>query len=88
MNGDTGDAELAVRSHLTVTIGYVKNGLLTENAGAHMDKLVCVDIGIRLARQENKICAPGEWENLAPEERKTTFPCPAWLDMNVIDVTA
>ena len=88
MNGDTGDADLAVRSHLTVTIGFVKNGLLTENAGAHMDKLVCVDIGIRLARQENKICTREEWENRNPEERKTTFPCPAWLDMNVIDVTA
>ena len=88
MNGDTGDAELAVRSQLTVTIGYVKNGLLTENAGKHMEKLVCVDIGIRLARQENKICTREEWENRNPEERKTTFPCPTWLDMNVIDVTA
>ena len=36
MNGDIGDAELAVRSDLTVTIGYVKRGLISENAGRHM----------------------------------------------------
>ena len=87
MNGDTGEAELAVRSHLTVTVGFVKNGLLTENAGKHMDRLVCADIGIRLARQENKICTPAEWEALSPEEKKNVFPCPQWLDMDVIRVT-
>ena len=87
MNGDSGEAELAVRSQLTVTVGFVKNGLLTENAGKHMDRLVCADIGIRLARQENRICTPAEWETLSPEERRNTFPCPEWLDMDVIRVT-
>lgn len=74
MNGDSGEAEIAVRSHLTVTIGFVKHGLVTENAGRYMEKLCCVDIGIRLAYEEKKIGVPGG------------IACPAWLDMNVIQV--
>ena len=78
MNGDTGEAEIAVRSGLTVTVGFVKNGLVAENAGRYMKRLVCVDIGIRLVREENKILAPGEaGEGIA---------CPAWLDMNILNV--
>lgn len=78
MNGDTGEAELAVRSDLTVTIGYVKTGLISENAGKHIKKLVCVDIGIVLVREEWKICDAKE----APPS--DCYPCPPWLDMNVI----
>ena len=70
MNGDSGSAELAVWSDLTVTIGYVKNGLVTENAGKYMKRLVCADIGIVLVRQEGTI---------------TEETCPPWLDMNVIN---
>jgi NAD(P)H-hydrate epimerase len=55
MNGDTGFCELAVKSHLTVTIGYVKTGLISENAGKYMDRLVCADIGIILSKEEGKI---------------------------------
>ena len=69
MNGDTGDCDIAVRSDLTVTIGYVKTGLVTENAGNYMKKLVCADIGIVLAKEEGKI---------------TQETAPSWLDMNVI----
>ena len=76
MNGDTGHCETAVRSNLTVTIGYVKRGLVTENAGRHIKKLVCADIGITLIREEDQILAPGEeGEGLG---------CPKWLDMTVI----
>lgn len=66
MNGDSGDAELAVRSDLTVTIGYVKTGLVTENAGKYMKRLVCADIGIVLAKEEGVI---------------TEETCPPWLEM-------
>lgn len=69
MNGDTGEAVLAVKSDLTVTIGYVKTGLVTPNAGKHMKRLVCADIGIVLVREEGKITA----EN-----------APTWLDLQVI----
>jgi NAD(P)H-hydrate epimerase len=79
MNGDTGEGELIVRSDLTVTIGFVKNGLVTPNAGNYMKRLVCADIGIRLAKGENKICATGE-------HHANSFPCPPWLDMEIIKV--
>ena len=69
MNGDTGEGELIVCSDLTVTIGYVKTGLVTLNAGKFMKKLVCADIGIVLLKEEDKITA----EN-----------CPSWLDMNIL----
>ncbi len=81
MNGDTGEGELIVGSDLTVTIGFVKNGLVTPNAGNYMKRLVCADIGIRLAKEENKICATGE-------HHANAIPCPPWLDMAVIDVTS
>ena len=77
MNGDTGEAETAVHSDLTVTIGFVKNGLVTENAGNYMKRLVCADIGIRLAEEENKICA-------ADALQEGCLLCPPWLDMAVI----
>ena len=69
MNGDTGEAELAVRSDLTVTIGFVKHGLVEENAGKYMKRLVCADIGIVLIQEEGFI---------------TGETCPPWLDMSVI----
>lgn len=69
MNGDSGLAELAVRSDLTVTIGFVKTGLVAENAGRYMKRLVCADIGIKLVREEGTI---------------TDENCPSWLDMNII----
>ena len=51
MNGDTGEAALAVRSDLTVSIGYLKTGLVTEAAKKYIGKLVNVDIGIVLAEE-------------------------------------
>ena len=77
MNGDTGEGETIISSDLTVTIGYVKSGLVTENAGRFMGRLVCVDIGIVLIREEWKIS-----DNQEPD----CFPCPSWLDMNIIQV--
>lgn len=75
MNGDTGDAELAVRSDLTVTIGYVKRGLIYENAGRYMKRLICADIGIVLVKEEWKICSDQE------KMEDGRYRCPAWLDM-------
>ena len=100
MNGDTGDAELAVRSDLTVTIGFVKNGLLTQNAGTYIKRLVCTDIGIRLAREENKICDETQWHTLcashgipmtqdkAELDGTVYYRCPGWLDLAVIKAHA
>lgn len=77
MHGDTGEGELIVRSNLTVTIGFVKLGLVAKNAGRYMKRLVCADIGIVLAKEENKICGKNEYHPNA-------IPCPSWLDMTVI----
>ena len=91
MNGDTGEAEIAVLSDLTVTIGYVKNGLITQSAGKYMKRLVCADIGILLCKRENMIYAPGEWDEfcnqngIAIEQTSafcgghTLFRAPDWL---------
>ncbi len=76
MNGDTGYAEIAVRSDLTVTIGFVKTGLITQNAGKYIGKLVCVDIGIILEKEEL-------WISDREETGSSILRCPAWLDMNV-----
>lgn len=72
MNGDTGEAELAVNSDLTVTIGFVKTGLVTENAGKYTKRLLCTDIGIILIQEEGYI---------------TEESCPPWLDMNVLSAS-
>ena len=68
LDGDTGECELAVRSDLTVTVGFLKHGLLTENAGRYIKRLVCADIGIRLAREERTVTAETAppWVDLTP----------------------
>lgn len=46
LDGDTGEAPLAVKSDLTVSIGFVKQGLLRGDAPRCVGKLVNADIGI------------------------------------------
>ena len=60
MNGDTGKAELAVKSDLTVTVGYLKTGFYLGDAVRYMDKLAVADIGIRLVREEYFLAAEEE----------------------------
>ena len=55
MNGNTGEYEYAVTSDLTVTIGYLKYGLITENAQKIIGNIKVADIGIDLARKEDSI---------------------------------
>ena len=62
MNGDTGKADIAVRSHLTVTIGALKTGLLLARGGSHIRRITCAHIGITPLREENFLLEPGEWE--------------------------
>ena len=50
MNGDTGEAEIAVVSDLTVSIGYYKTGFFTGKAPELIGGLVNVDIGIELEK--------------------------------------
>lgn len=46
MNGDSGEAELAVKSNLTVSIGYYKTGLFLGKSPELIEDLINVDIGI------------------------------------------
>ena len=48
MNGDTGEAELAVRSDLTVSIGFYKTGMFRGRAPELIGDLVNAGIGITL----------------------------------------
>ena len=84
MDGDTGLAIEAVRSDLTVTVGYLKNGLVTPDAGKWIRRLACADIGIILEREENKVCSKAEW-NQSLADRENCFLAPAFLDTNAID---
>lgn len=80
MNGDTGSAETAVRSDLTVAVGFLKRGLVAANAGAWIQNLVVADIGIVLATQEDLIFTT------EASERSNTMPCRNWLRTKPIDV--
>ena len=84
MNGDTGEAQIAVKSDVTVTIGYVKRGLVSANAALYMKKLIVVDIGIVLAKQENHICPVDEYEDA---NDSSLIPAPVYLQMQPIDVS-
>ena len=48
LNGDTGEGKLAVKSDLTVSIGYYKTGMFIGDAPDLIGDLVNVDIGIVL----------------------------------------
>ena len=79
LNGDTGAADLAVVSDLTVSIGFYKTGLFRGEASRYIRRLVNVDIGIEqrgpaaafLARPDTPpapgeiACPPGcRWDSL------------------------
>ena len=51
MNGDTGEAALAVKSDLTVSIGYYKQGLFKGDADKYIRDMTNVDIGIILLKE-------------------------------------
>ena len=51
LDGDTGDAYLAVKSDLTVSIGFYKKGMFKKRAPELIGELVNVDIGIVLVEE-------------------------------------
>lgn len=75
MNGDTGVGNIIVKSDLTVTIGFVKKGLLTDYAGKYIRRLACAEIGIghlpdKQAGDVQNVCCPSWYE---PNQH---FACP------------
>ena len=84
LNGDSGIAELAVKSDITVSIGYYKTGMFLNNAPDCIKKLVNADIGIHLESPQYHLIEKEEVEHfsgygsltLTPEEYKNQFsPC-------------
>ena len=51
LNGDTGQADLAVQADLTVSIGFYKLGMFRGRGPEVSGRLVNVDIGIQLAQE-------------------------------------
>ena len=49
MNGDTGEGALAVKSDLTVSVGFLKTGFFRGRAGEWVGALTNADIGIEIA---------------------------------------
>ncbi len=49
-----------VQSNLTVTIGFLKVGMLLGDAVQKMDQLAVADIGIRLIREDDFLAHPEE----------------------------
>ncbi len=84
MNGDSGEAETAVVSDITVTIGYVKHGLVAKNAALYIKKLVAADIGIVLAKTEYKICAETDYNE---KNDNVVIPAPPYLQLESVDVS-
>ena len=52
MNGDTGESNICVNSDLTVSIGFLKKGLVSEEGKKHIGKLVNMDIGIIITKSK------------------------------------
>ena len=55
LNGDTGVADIAVNSDLTVSIGAFKTGLFLNDAPYYIDRMVNADIGIHIIEDEYKL---------------------------------
>ena len=91
MNGDSGKGDFIVKSDLTVTIEFVKNGMAEPSAEEYIGRLVCVKIGIELSEQEDKLCNEQEWEELCERlsvgngEQEMVYDgvryikCPRWI---------
>lgn len=55
LNGDTGVADIAVNSDLTVSIGAYKTGLFLNDAPYYIDMMTNADIGIHIIEDEYKL---------------------------------
>jgi len=83
MNGDTGLGECIVKSDITVTIGFVKKGLISDNAASYIGRLVVTDIGIRLLYPEERTMPEASIGN--ENSDAGIIPAPPYLDFNVIE---
>ena len=68
IDADTGEGTLFVKSDLTVTIGFLKVGMLAPSMGACASVVATVDIGIELAGEPTHALAADE--------------LPSWIDLH------
>lgn len=61
LNGDTGDAVIAVKADLVVTIGYYKTGILLARNSEYIKGIALAPIGIVLDKKENFLLSEKEW---------------------------
>ena len=64
LNGDSGLCSCAVHSDLTVSIGFLKNGLLLNRAKDYIKRLVNVDIGIDLYGECRYLCEADDFREI------------------------
>lgn len=69
LSGDSGMTSLCVTSDLTVSVGYLKSGLLLNRAKDHIKRLVNVDIGIGLYGNCCYLCEDADFEAVLKPRR-------------------
>lgn len=74
MDGETGRAQMAVRSDLTVSVGYLKNGMFLNQARDYIGKLVNAEIGIELEHLENLVANEDEFEDMLVDGNPAQVP--------------
>lgn len=70
LSGNNGLGDVCVRSDLTVSIGFLKNGLLMGRAKDVIGKLVNVDIGIGLHGKCRYLCENGDFASVLRPRRQ------------------
>lgn len=68
LNGDTGQSNLCVHSHLTICIGGYKPGVLRGIATSVCGEVVNVDIGIKPVDKPYLLVDNSEVEKLTPKD--------------------
>ncbi len=72
LDGNSGLSRLCVHSHLTVSIGCLKPGLLLNCAKDVIGSLVNVDIGIGLEGSARYLCEKGDFTALLKERKRNS----------------
>ena len=85
MNGDSGQGSLIVHSDVTVTIGYVKQGLITADIGIDLDhkedELLSERVWNQLKQQKtNKILKLDDGTEYIERAGHRVYCMPEWLD--------
>lgn len=64
LDGDSGESLLAIKSDLTVTIGYHKRGILLARKSEYIKSVRLTEIGIVLDKKEDFLLTNDEWKGM------------------------